>query len=435
MTNDKKSTAPHVVIVGGGFGGLYAAQALGKTDLRVTIIDRNNYHLFQPLLYQVATAALSVGDIAQPIRSVLNKYRNVATMMAEVTAIDLTAKTVETSAGPLTYDYLIIAAGATSTYFGHADWEPLAPTLKSVSDAFEIRRRILSAFESAELEKDEAKRRELLTFVIIGGGPTGVELAGTIAEISRQTLKNDFRVIDPTQAQVILLQSGARVLPEYPEDLSQSAENQLKNHGVEVRTNSRVTGITADSVQVGDTVIATKTAIWTAGVAPSPLAKTLNIPLDKGGRVPVQPDLTIAGHPEAYVIGDLASFTQDGAPLPGIAPVAIQQGVAAAANIFHEAHGEARVWFRYHDRGMMATIGRAAAVGKIKDKHLSGFVAWMGWLVVHLYFLIGFDNRVMVLFSWFWSYVTSQRNARLITGALHRDASGAFTPDAPKTAV
>ncbi|HVF10110.1 MAG TPA: NAD(P)/FAD-dependent oxidoreductase [Abditibacteriaceae bacterium] len=435
MTNDKYATAPHVVIVGGGFGGLYAARALGRSDLRVTIIDRNNYHLFQPLLYQVATAALSVGDIAQPIRSILNKYRNVSTMMAEVTAIDLNAKSVETSVGPLAYDYLIIAAGATSTYFGHDDWEPLAPTLKTVNDAFEIRRHILSAFESAELEKDEVKRHELLTFVIIGAGPTGVELAGTIAEIARQTLKHDFRVIDPTQAQVILLQSSPEVLPEYPDDLSASAERQLKRLGVDVRTNSRVTGITPDSVQVGDTVIPAKTAIWTAGVAPSPLAETLGIPLDKSGRVPVAADLTIAGHPEAYVIGDLALFTQDGAPLPGIAPVAIQQGSAAAANICRTMRGEARAPFRYHDRGMMATIGRAAAVGKIKGKHLSGFPAWIAWLAVHLYFLIGFDNRAIVLFSWFWSYATGQRNARLITGALHRDASGAFTPDAPRTAL
>jgi NADH dehydrogenase len=424
------------VIIGGGFGGLYAARALGRSDLRVTIIDRNNYHLFQPLLYQVATAALSVGDIAQPIRSILNKYRNICTMMAEVTSIDLAGKCVETSAGKVPYDYLIVAAGATSTYFGHDDWEPLAPTLKTVSDAFEIRRRILSAFEAAELEDDEAKRRELLTFVIIGGGPTGVELAGTIAEIARQTLKHDFRVIDPTQAQVVLLQSSARVLPEYPEDLSASAEQQLKRIGVEVRTNSRVTGITSDSVQVGETVIPTKTAIWTAGVAPSPLAKTLGIPLDKSGRVAVEADLTIPGHPDAYVIGDLASFMHQGdAPLPGIAPVAIQQGSAAAANICRTVQGTPREPFQYHDRGMMATIGRAAAVAKVKDKHLSGFLAWMGWLVVHLYFLIGFDNRVLVLFNWFWTYLTGQRSARLITGALHRDPSGAFTPDAPKTAI
>jgi NADH dehydrogenase len=350
--------------------------------------------------------------------------------MAEVETIDLDGRCVHLNNGVLNYDFLILAAGATSTYFGHPEWEHIAPTLKSVEDAFAIRRRILSAFESAELETDPDRLIELLTFVIIGGGPTGVELAGTIAEIARHTLKNDFRRIDPTQTQVILLQSGERVLPEYPEDLSESARQQLQNLGVEVRTGSRVTGITEDSVQVGDTIIPTKTAIWTAGVAPSPLTKTLGVPLDKGGRVIVEPDLSLMSHREVFAIGDLSSFThQGGTPLPGIAPVAIQQGIASAQNILRSLRGEETTPFHYNDRGTMATIGRAAAVANVKNKHLSGFIAWMAWLVVHLYFLIGFDNRVSVFFSWMWSYFTQQRNARLITGSAQRDASGTYIPD------
>jgi len=426
--------APHIVIIGGGFAGLYAARTLGHrgpdADYQVTIIDRNNYHLFQPLLYQVATAALSAGDIAQPIRSVLNRYPNVQTVLGDVESIDLTSKTVHLNIGLLNYDYLILAAGATSSYFGHSEWEPIAPTLKTLEDAFAIRRRMLSAFESAEIESDEDKMRELLTFVVIGGGPTGVELAGTIAEIARHTLKHDFRHIDPTQTQVILLQSGDRILPEYPPDLSQSALQQLQRIGVEVQLGSRVTGITEDAVLVGDVVIPTKTAIWTAGVAPSPLTKTLGVPLEKGGRVIVEADLSIPGHPEVFAIGDLSSFSHQGnTPLPGIAPVAIQQGVATGQNIMRALRGEATKRFRYNDRGTMATIGRAAAVAKIKDKHLSGFPAWMAWLVIHLYFLIGFDNRVLVFFSWVWSYFTQQRNARLITGSAQRDASGVYIPD------
>ncbi len=413
--------APHVVIVGGGFGGLYAARALAKRPVRVTVVDRRNYHLFQPLLYQVATAALSPGEIAAPIRSILRRYPNVQVMLAEVRAVDLGRRCVILDEGELGYDYLILAPGAAHSYFGHDEWAPLAPALKTIDDAVEIRRRILGAYEAAEREEDDAERRALLTFVVVGGGPTGVELAGAIAEIARETLRHDFRRIDPSQTRVILLEAGPRLLPAFPPDLAESAVRQLERLGVEVRVRAPVTAITPEAVYAGNDVIRARTTLWAAGVAPSPLARTLGVPLDRSGRVPVAPDLTLPGHPEVYVIGDLALFTHQpgwkGRPLPGLAPVAIQEGKQAAENIWRTICGRPRRPFRYVDRGNLATIGRAAAVAELPfGIHLSGFVAWLAWLIVHLYWLIGFENRLLVLIRWAWAYFGYERGARLITG-------------------
>jgi NADH dehydrogenase len=414
---DTLDPRPHVVIVGGGFAGLYAARVLADGPVRVTIVDRHNYHLFQPLLYQVATAGLSPGEIAAPIRAILRKRRNVNVVLAEVTSIDVAGKRVVLRDGEVRYDYLILAAGSTDSYFGHDEWAPLAPGLKSVDDALEIRRRILGAYEAAERETDEARRRALLTFVVVGGGPTGVELAGAIAEIARETLKHDFRVIDPTHSRVILLEGANRILPPFPEDLSASAARQLGALGVAVRTGALVTRITEGAVYVGDEEIPTYTTVWAAGVTASPLARSLGVELQKGGRVAVEPDLTLPGHPEVYVAGDLAWFThQTGKPLPGVAPVAIQQGKAAARNIIRTVRGEPRRPFRYWNRGNLATIGRASGVGDLGWLHLSGLPAWVAWLVVHIYFLIGFENRLLVLIRWAWAYFTYQRGARLITG-------------------
>ncbi|MBI3971526.1 MAG: NAD(P)/FAD-dependent oxidoreductase [Chloroflexi bacterium] len=407
----------HVVIVGAGFGGLYAARTLAKHPVRITVVDRKNYHLFQPLLYQVATAALAPGEVAAPIRSILRKYPNVRVIMAEATAIDLERTCVVLADGALGYDYLMLATGASHSYFGHPEWEPLAPGLKTVEDALEIRRRILSAYEAAEREQDPERRRALLTFVVVGGGPTGVELAGAIAEIARQTLRNDFRLIDPAETRVVLVAALPRILPPYPEDLSKSAEQQLRALGVEVRTNAMVTNITPDAVHLGDELIPAHTTLWAAGVAASPLARSLGVPLDKNGRVAVELDLTLPGHPEVYVIGDLALFThQSGKPLPGVAPVAVQQGKHAAENVWRTIEGLPRKPFRYVNRGSLATIGRAAAVADFGRVHLSGFIAWLMWLVVHIYNLIGFENRLVVLIRWAWAYFSYQRGSRLITG-------------------
>ena len=411
---------PHVVIVGAGFGGLYAARELAAHPVRVTVVDRENYHLFQPLLYQVATAALSPGDIAEPIRSILRTRRGVRVLLGEATAVDLARRRValkhpEHEDAELAYDYLIVATGARHSYFGHPEWEGVAPGLKSLEDALEIRRRILSAFEAAEWENDSAVREALLTFVVVGGGPTGVELAGAIAEIARQTVAHDFRAIDPTRARVILVEGNERLLMMYPEDLSASAACQLAKLGVEVRTEARVTDVTPEAVHIGDEVVATRTVMWAAGVTASPLGKALGVPVGPGGHVSVEGDLTIAGHPEVYVIGDLASLVQDGKPLPGVAPVAIQQGLAAADNIMRTIAGRPRRPFRYDDRGSLATIGRQAGVADLGRVHLSGLVAWLAWLFVHVYYLIGFDNRMLVVFKWAWSYVTFRRDVRLIT--------------------
>jgi NADH dehydrogenase len=410
-----------VVIVGGGFGGLYAARALARRPVRVTVIDRHNYHLFQPLLYQVATAALSPGEITQPIRSILHRFPNVRVLLGEVTAVDLAGRRVLLGDEPVPYDYLIMAPGASHSYFGHDQWAFLAPGLKWIDDALEIRRRILLAYELAEREDDPAARQALLTFVIVGGGPTGVELAGAIAEIARRTLKDDFCRIDPTRSRILLLEAGPRVLPAFPEDLSHKAVDQLRALGVEVHTGALVTDITPRTVRVGKDgeTIEARTAIWAAGVQASPLARTLGLPLDRNGRVAVEPDLTLPGHPEVYVVGDVALFThQGGKPLPGVAQVAIQGGKAAAENVWRSVQGLPRRPFRYRDLGNMATIGRKAAVADLLRLHVSGFLAWVLWLTVHIFWLIGFDNRVLVLVRWAWAYFTSRRGARLITGPI-----------------
>jgi NADH:quinone reductase (non-electrogenic) len=408
---------PHVVIVGGGFGGLYAARALANRPVRVTLLDRRNHHLFQPLLYQVATAALNPADIAIPLRSILRRASNVTVFLAPVESVDLAARRLVLDEGLMPYDALVLAAGAGHSYFGHDDWEPLAPSLKTLEDALEIRRRVLLAYEEAERERDGAEQRALLTSVVIGGGPTGVELAGALAEIARETIARDFRLIDPTKARIVLLEGGPRVLASFPDPLPARAAAALTRIGVEVRTDATVTRVTPDAVWVGGEQIRARTVLWAAGVAAAPLTRTLGVPLDRAGRVLVERDLSIPGHPEAFAIGDLCSFTgDDGRLLPGLAPVALQQGRAAARNVLHRLAGEPTDAFRYRDRGSMATIGRAAAVAVVGRLRLSGLPAWLAWLFVHIMFLIGFRNRFLVLFEWAWAYVSWQRGARLITG-------------------
>jgi len=407
---------PHVVIVGGGFGGLYAARALAGRPVRVTLLDRRNHHLFQPLLYQVATAALNPSDIATPLRSILRRAANVTVLLAEVEAVDLAARRLVLDGDSMEYDALVLAAGAGHSYFGHDDWEPFAPSLKTLEDALEIRRRVLLAYEEAEREQDRAEQRALLTSVVIGGGPTGVELAGALAEISRETIARDFRLIDPTKARIVLLEGGPRVLAAFPDPLPARAAAALTRIGVEVRTGATVTRVTPDAVWIGGEQIRARTVLWAAGVAAAPLTRSLGVPLDRAGRVLVERDLSIPGHPEAFAIGDLCAFTgDDGHPLPGLAPVALQQGRAAARNVLHRLAGEPTEPFRYHDRGSMATIGRAAAVAVVGRFRLSGLVAWLAWLFVHIAFLIGFRNRFLVLFQWAWAYISWQRGARLIT--------------------
>jgi NADH:quinone reductase (non-electrogenic) len=422
-------TQPQVVIIGAGFGGLYAARALKRAPVEVTVIDRRNHHLFQPLLYQVATAGLSPGDIAYPIRAVLARQKNTRVLLEEALAIDPATRTVKLRDGELKYDYLILATGARHAYFGHNDWEPNAPGLKSLEDALEIRRRILLAFEKAEREPDPARRGELLTFVIVGGGPTGVELAGAIAEISRQVMIRDFRSINPGDAQIILIEGGPRILPSFPEDLSAAAEVSLNKLGAEVRTKTQVTSIQPGLVVAGGKTIRAETILWAAGVAASPLARSLGTPLDRAGRVIVQPDLSIPNHPEIFAIGDVVDFlSKNGKPLPGVAPVAIQQGRHVAANIFRAVRGQTPVPFRYFDKGTLATIGRAAGVADLGRLKFSGFFAWLAWLFVHIFFLIGFRNRFVVLFEWAWAYFTYQRGARLITGDIDRPPSAPPSP-------
>src|SRR5437762_5225062 len=407
---------PHVVIVGAGFGGLEAAKKLACENVRVTVIDRTNYHLFQPLLYQVATAALSPADIAAPVRSVLSKSKNVEVILAEVQSVDVDAKKVKTADLEFDYDYLILATGARHSYFGHDDWERVAPGLKSLEDAIELRRRILLAFEYAEKTNNEAARKAAMTFVIIGGGPTGVEMAGAIAEISRYTLAKDFRHIDPSRARIILIEGESRLLSAFPKDLSQSAQKQLTDLGVDVRTSVRATNITEAGVQLGDEFIPCRVKIWAAGSNASFVGKTLGTTIDRVGRIVVNDDLTISGHPEVQVIGDLANFShQTGEPLPGVSPVAIQQGRHAARNVLAMIRGRKPQHFHYWDKGSLATIGRNRAVADLKVAHLSGLPAWMAWLFVHIFFLIGFRNRLLVLFQWAWAYLTFDKGARLIT--------------------
>jgi NADH dehydrogenase len=407
---------PRVVIIGAGFGGLEAAKKLGCQNVQVTVIDRANYHLFQPLLYQVATAALSPADIAAPVRAVLSKYKNVEVILAEVQSIDVNAKKVKLTDGEIDYDYLIVATGARHSYFGHPEWERLAPGLKSLEDATEIRRRILMAFEYAERSSDEAARKAAMTFVIIGGGPTGVEMAGAIAEIARYTLSKDFRHIDPSQARVILVESEPRVLASYPEDLRISAMKQLADLGVEVRTGIHATNLSEQGLQVGGEFIPSRVKIWAAGNTASFVGKSLGVPVDRVGRVMVNDDLTIPNHPEVQVIGDLANFPhQTGKPLPGVSPVAMQQGRHAARNVLMMIDGEKPQRFWYFDKGSMATIGRNKAVADLKMVHLTGISAWLAWLFIHVIFLVGYRNRLAVLFQWAWAYFSFNKGARLIT--------------------
>jgi NADH dehydrogenase len=415
MENARTET-PHVVIVGAGFGGLEAAKKLARKKVRVTVIDRANYHLFQPLLYQVATAALSPADIAAPIRGVLSKCKNLEVILAEVQSVDVDAKKAKMTDGELDYDFLILATGARHSYFGHPEWEKLAPGLKSLEDAVEIRRRILLAFEYAEKITDEAARKAAMTFVIIGGGPTGVEMAGAIAEIARYTLAKDFRHIDPSQARVILVEGEPRVLAAFPEDLSASALKQLVDLGVEVRVGVQATNLTESGLNVGDEFIPCRVKIWAAGNSASFVGRSLGIPVDRVGRVMVNDDLTIPSHSEIQVIGDLANFShQTGQPLPGVSPVAMQQGRHAARNILAMIDGRKPQQFCYWDKGSMATIGRNKAVANLRLVHLSGFPAWLAWLFVHVIFLVGFRNRFAVLFQWAWAYFSFNKGARLIT--------------------
>jgi len=408
--------APRIVIIGAGFGGLEAAKKLCGEAVRVTMVDRTNYHLFQPLLYQVATAALSPADIAAPVRAILSKCKNVEVVLAEVQSIDVNAKKVKMVDGELDYDYLILATGARHSYFGHPEWERLAPGLKSLEDAVEIRRRILMAFEYAEKISDEAARKAAMTFVIIGGGPTGVEMAGAIAEIARYTLAKDFRHIDPSQARVILIEGEPRVLATFPEDLQISAMKQLVDLGVEVRTGIHATNLSEQGLQVGDEFIPCRVKIWAAGNNASFVGHSLGAPVDRVGRVIVNKDLTIPDHPEVQVIGDLANFShQVGEPLPGVSPVAMQQGRHAAHNILAMIDDRKPQRFWYFDKGSMATIGRNKAVADLKLVHLSGIPAWLAWLFVHVIFLVGYRNRLAVLFQWAWAYFSFNKGARLIT--------------------
>jgi NADH dehydrogenase len=408
---------PRVVIVGGGFGGLYAARALRRAPVEVTVVDRRNHHVFQPLLYQVAMAGLSPGDIASPIRWILRRQKNVEVILAEAIGFDLAANRLILKDDVLEYDYLIVATGATHAYFGHDEWRRTAPGLKTLEDALEIRRRVLIAFERAEREKDPARRTAELTFVVIGGGPTGVEMAGALAEISRHSLAKDFRHFDPGSARILLVEGGPSILSAFPEDLRQAALRDLERLGVTVRTNSIVTDVGPGVVSIGGDSIQAETVLWAAGVSASPLGAALGVPLDRAGRVRVLPDLTIPGASNVFVIGDLASLAgEDGRPLPGVAQVAIQMGRHAVHNILRAIERQPLRPFRYHDLGNMATIGRASAIADFGRFRLTGLLAWLAWLFVHILNLIGFRNRVAVMIQWAWAYLTYQRAIRLIAG-------------------
>lgn len=419
------SRPPHVVIIGGGFGGLFAARALRREAVRVTLVDRHNYHLFQPLLYQVATASLSPGDVASPIRWVLRRQRNVTVVLADARQIDVAGKRLHISAAAgadgraedvLEYDYLIVATGAAHAYFGHPEWAARAPGLKTLDDALEMRRQVLLAFEAAERESDEERRRRLLTFVLVGAGPTGVELAGALAEIARHTLRKDFRNIRPESARILLLEGGPTVLSAFPERLRRKAHASLTALGVEVRTGAIVTAVDHEGVMVGEERIAAQTVLWAAGVAASPLVRSLNVPLDRAGRVLADPALTVPGQAAVFVVGDVCALEQDGRLLPGVAQVAMQGGAHAAANVGRAIRGEPLRPFRYHDYGNMAVIGRASAVADIGPVKASGFIAWLFWVFLHVFWLIGFRSRLAVMSEWAWAYFTMQRRVRLITG-------------------
>lgn len=405
------------MIVGGGFGGLSAARALAGAPVEVTLVDRSNHHVFQPLLYQVATATLSPGDIAAPIRWIVSRQRNTRVIMAEVSEVDLSRAVVVTDAGELPFDFLVLAPGATHAYFGHDEWAPVAPGLKTLDDALEIRRRVLIAFEAAEREADARAQRRLLTFVIVGGGPTGVELAGALAEIARHTLPRDFRSIHTETARVILVEAGASILPTFPDRLRGSARMSLEKLGVEVREKTAVTGIEPGLVRLGDETVEAGTVLWAAGVQASPIVRSLAAPVDRAGRVLVSPDCSLPGHPNVFVIGDAASYAHDGPrPLPGVAPVAQQQGVYVGRTIRRSLAGGRRDPFRYRDRGSLATIGRGYAIADFGWLRLSGIPAWLGWLFIHIMQLVGFRNRFAVFGEWAWAFVTQQRRIRLITG-------------------
>ncbi len=407
----------HVVILGGGFGGLWATRALAKAPVRITLVDRTNHHLFQPLLYQVATAGLSAPDIAAPLRHILHRQRNVTVLLGEARQIDRVAQRVELDHGNLDYDFLVVATGATHAYFGHDEWAEHAPGLKTLDDALAIRRRILTAFEAAEREDDPVARATWMNFIVIGGGPTGVELAGTLAEIARHTLPREFRRCDPRTAQIHLLEAGPRVLAAMPESLSDSARRQLERLGVNVHVGQPVTAIDAQGVSLGATRIESRSVLWAAGVAASPLGRELGVELDRAGRVSVQPDLSIAGHPEIFVVGDLARVVQaNGQQVPGTAPGAKQMGAHVATVIRARLRNETAKPFSYRDYGNLATIGRMAAVVDLGRLKFSGLLAWWFWLAAHIFFLIGFRNRIVVMLDWAWSYWSYQRNARIIVG-------------------
>lgn len=415
---------PRVVVIGAGFGGLAAVRALRRAPVAITLVDRRNHHLFQPLLYQVATGGLSPGEIAYPIRAVLRRQKNAQVLLAEATGINLGQRRIELADGSLDYDYLMVATGARHAYFGHSEWEPFAPGLKDVEDALEIRRRILLAFEYAEREPDPARRRALLTFAIVGAGPTGVELAGAIADIARRVMREDFRHIDPRDARIVLLEAGPRILAAFPPRLSAKAEIALRHLGVEVHTSTPVTTVGPAAIQAGSELILAHTTLWAAGVTASPLGRLLGdaagLPVDTAGRVPITPELHLAGHPEVFVLGDLTVLDDaHGQRLPGLAPVAMQQGRAAAANLVRQLHGQPLRPFHYVDKGNLATIGRARAVADIRGLQLSGLPAWLVWIFVHIFFLIGFRNRILVSLEWSWDYLSFQQAARLITGRIN----------------
>jgi len=419
-----------VVVVGGGFGGLSVARALEAAPVRVTLIDKSNHHLFQPLLYQVAMAGLTPGEIAVPIRGVVRRQENIRVLLAEVTGIDLAARRISTrECAPIEYDFLVLAPGAVNSYFGHDDWARVAPGLKDLDDAVEIRRRVLLAFEAAEREPDPIIQRRMLTFVVIGGGPTGVELAGAIAELATFVLSRDFRAVHPDQTRVVLVEAGPRVLASFKPETSERARQTLEKMGIELRLGVRVTGIDSTGVALGGERIESSTVLWAAGVRASPLIAALGVEVDRAGRVAVDPDCALPGHPDVFCIGDAAVFIPAGAssPLPGTSPVAMQQGRFVARAIKRAIEGEARETFSYVDKGSMATIGRSRAVAELGGIRLGGFLAWMAWLVVHIFYLIDFRNRILVLIDWAWSYFTYQRGSRLITG--HRLDAG--TPAAP----
>jgi NADH:ubiquinone reductase (H+-translocating) len=421
---------PRVIIIGGGFGGLYAARAMRRLEVDLLLLDRTNHHLFQPLLYQVATATLAPTDITAPIRWLLRKQANTTVLMQEVTHIDVERRLVVTREGfEHSYDYLIVATGARHAYFAHPEWEPLAPGLKSIDDAVEIRRRVLTAFEHAEATEDPVERAAWLTFVVVGGGPTGTELAGMLPTIARRALRHDFRRIDPIETRVLLLEGGPKILPAYPDALSDHARRDLMNLGVDVRTGTLVSDIGPHHVKVGDESIHAHTILWAAGNAASPLGKDLYTSLDRAGRVPVEPDLSVPGHREVFVIGDLAATTTNGKPVPGVAPAAMQMGTLAAKNIRRDLEQRERLAFKYRNKGDLATIGRYRAIAKVGPLELTGSLAWWFWLFLHIMYLAGFRNRVSVLVEWAYSYFTYERGARLITGtAVDRPSLDAPVP-------